>query len=154
MGAYKVRVENQGFKTHVLENVILTAGGTTRVDMSLEVGATQQTIEVTANAQLLQVDTARMATEMSSSLVDQLPVVVNGGVRSPFDLAAGAAEEGAGSLGPWAEMARAAKRTSPDAYPGLEDLISVMERVKAEFDSGDYGAAERDSEYLEKNGYC
>lgn len=92
VGAYKVRVEIQGFKSHVLENVILTAGGTTRADVQLEVGATQQTIEVTANAQLLQVDTARMATEMSSSLVDQLPVMVNGGVRSPFDLAAGTAE--------------------------------------------------------------
>jgi hypothetical protein len=86
VGAYKVRVENQGFKAYVLENVVIAAGGTTRADVQLEVGATQQTVEVTANAQMLQLDTSRVSTEVSNTLVDQLPVVVSGGVRNPFNL--------------------------------------------------------------------
>ncbi len=69
-------------------------------------------------------------------------------------MAADAAKEGADALGPWAVKARAAKRASPDAYPDLEKLISVMEKVKPEFDSGDYAAAESDSDYLAMNGYC
>jgi L-alanine-DL-glutamate epimerase-like enolase superfamily enzyme len=59
VGAYQVRIECQGFKTNVRENVMLTAGGTLRVDAQLEVGAMQQTVEVTANAQMLQVDRSR-----------------------------------------------------------------------------------------------
>jgi hypothetical protein len=92
VGTYQVRVENQGFRTHIRDNVVVTAGSTLRVDVQLEVGTTQQTVEVTAAAQLLQADTARVSTEVSNTLVDQLPVVVSGGVRSPFDLAAGTAE--------------------------------------------------------------
>ncbi len=86
VGAYKVRIEIQGFKAYVLDNVTLVAGGTVRVDAQLEVGAMQQTVEVTANAQMLQLDTARVSTEVSNTLVDQLPVVVSGGVRNPFNL--------------------------------------------------------------------
>lgn len=84
VGAYKLRIESQGFKTHVLENITLTAGGTTRVDVQLEVGAMQQTVEVTASAQMLQVDTSRVSTEVSNTLVDQLPVVVSGGGAQPL----------------------------------------------------------------------
>ena len=87
-----MRVESQGFKTHVRDHVVLTAGGTVRVDVALELGTTQQTVEVTATAQLLQADTASVATAVSNTLVDGLPVVVNGASRSPFDLAATAPE--------------------------------------------------------------
>ncbi len=87
VGVYRVRIENVGFRTHVHDNVVLTAGGTVRMDTQLEVGATQQTIEVTANAQLLETDTARVSSQVASTLVEGLPVVVSGAVRSPFDLA-------------------------------------------------------------------
>ena len=92
VGTYEVRVESLGFKTHVRGNVLLTAGGTVRVDVALELGTTQQTVEVTATAQLLQADTASVATAVENTMVDGLPVVVNGNVRSPFDLAAIAPE--------------------------------------------------------------
>ena len=107
VGVYQVRVENQGFKTTVRDNVVLTAGGTARVDAKLEVGAAQQTVEVSASAQMLQAESARVSTDVSSTLVDQLPVVVNGGVRSPFNLTAVAAEVSAsgfrigGGAGDW-----------------------------------------------------
>jgi hypothetical protein len=87
VGAYQVRVENPGFRTHLRENVVVAAGSTARVDIQLEVGATQQTVEVTASAQMLMTDTARVSSQVSNTLVNQLPVVVSGGVRSPFDLA-------------------------------------------------------------------
>jgi len=41
---------------------------------------------------MLQTEAGRVATEVSNRLVDELPVVVNGAVRSPFDLSASAAE--------------------------------------------------------------
>ena len=49
-------------------------------------------MEVVANAQMLQSESARVATEVSNRMVEDLPVVVNGAVRSPFDLSATTAE--------------------------------------------------------------
>src|SRR3989442_858526 len=92
VGDYQVRVENTGFKTHLANDLVVAAGATVRLDVSLELGTTQQTIEVAANAQLLTTGTARVATEVSSRLVDNLPLIVNGAVRSPVDLATTTAE--------------------------------------------------------------
>jgi hypothetical protein len=92
VGNYRVRVESTGFKTQISNEIAVAAGATVRLDVALELGTTQQTIEVTANAQLLQAETARVATEVSNRLVDDLPLLVNGAVRSPFDLATTTAE--------------------------------------------------------------
>jgi hypothetical protein len=91
-GSYRLRVEQSGFKTYVANDIAVAPGSTVELDVALEVGTAQQTIEVTANAQMLQADTARVATEVSNRLVDDLPVIVNGAVRSPFDLSATTAE--------------------------------------------------------------
>src|ERR1039457_5717667 len=92
VGTYQVRVENTGFKTFLANRVEVAAGATVPLDVTMELGTTQQTVEVLANAQMLQTEAGRVATEVSSRLVDELPVVVNGAVRSPFDLSASAAE--------------------------------------------------------------
>jgi len=88
VGNYQVRVESTGFKTHLANNIVVAAGATVRLDVELELGTTQQTIEVAANALLVSSETARVATEVSSRLVNDLPLIVSGTVRSPFDLAA------------------------------------------------------------------
>ena len=87
VGIYQIRAESAGFKTYVRENVEVGAGATALVDIALEIGAAQQTVEVSGDAQLLEAETARVATQVSNQLVNDLPVVVNGAVRSPFDLA-------------------------------------------------------------------
>jgi len=92
VGTYRVRVENTGFKTYIADNVVVGAGSTVNLTISLEVGTSQQTIEVSANAQMLQAESARVATEVSNRMVDDLPILVNGAVRSPFDLSSTTAE--------------------------------------------------------------
>lgn len=87
VGTYQVKVESPGFSTHIREKVLLIGGGVVRLDVQLEVGATQQTVQVVANAQLLEAETAKVSTQVSNRLVDSLPVIVNGAVRSPFGLA-------------------------------------------------------------------
>src|SRR5271157_5642745 len=54
VGSYRVRVETTGFKTYVANDVVVAAGATVELDVALEVGTAQQTIEVAANAQMLQ----------------------------------------------------------------------------------------------------
>src|ERR1017187_10149189 len=87
VGTYQVKVEAQGFKTHVTDNVAMPPGATARIDVKLEVGTAQQSVEVRATAQVLQTENARVETDVSNTLVDALPVKVNGNSRSPFDLA-------------------------------------------------------------------
>src|SRR4051794_19365956 len=92
VGTYQVRFEITGFKAQITSSVIVAAGATVPLDVVLELGTTQQTVEVVATAQLLQTEAGRVATEVSNKLVDELPVVVNGAMRSPFDLSSTTAE--------------------------------------------------------------
>ena len=86
-GNYSLRVESPGFKTFIQEGIDLAAGGTISLDVVLQVGTAAETVEVTAEVSQLQTDTARIATEVSTRFVDELPLAVNGAVRSPIDLA-------------------------------------------------------------------
>src|SRR5215470_11555095 len=45
-GTYRLEVAQQGFRTSVVESIVLTAGATARVDVKLEVGGVSQTVEV------------------------------------------------------------------------------------------------------------
>jgi Carboxypeptidase regulatory-like domain len=71
VGNYQMRVEHTGFKTEIANDIVVAAGATVRLDVSLELGATQQTIEVGANAQILQADTARVSTEVSAKVIEK-----------------------------------------------------------------------------------
>lgn len=87
VGDYTVRVESQGFKASVTTGITITAGGSARVAAMLAVGAVSESVEVTASAVQLQIDDAKTSTSVSNKLVDELPLVVGGAMRSAFDLA-------------------------------------------------------------------
>jgi hypothetical protein len=84
---YRIRVEKEGFRTAVVNDLELNAASSVRADITMEVGTAQQTVEVTADAVRLQTDNAKSATTITQKLVDDLPTVVGGAMRSPFDLA-------------------------------------------------------------------
>jgi Carboxypeptidase regulatory-like domain len=86
-GTYRIEVEARGFKTLVRNDIVLTPGLTQRVDASLQVGEVSDTVEVTAQAPLLQTDNAKINTAVSQKFVNDLPLVVGGQLRSPLDLA-------------------------------------------------------------------
>lgn len=87
VGRYRVIFERAGFKSSAHENVVLEAGASARIDVRLEVGAVQQTVEVSASAAQLQSDDAKVRNTISDTLIEGLPTVVSGNMRSPFDLA-------------------------------------------------------------------
>ena len=90
VGTYQLSIETLGFKTYVLNNILVTPGSSARTDATLELGTTQQTVEVTAAAQLLQSETAQVSSQVTTRLIEDLPLVVGGTggmMRSPFDLA-------------------------------------------------------------------
>src|ERR1035438_6402767 len=89
-GMYTVRVTKEGFKTSEVHGLALDAAQTVRADVTLEVGSPTQAIEVMASAVQLQTEDAKSSTTLQNKLVNDLPMVVGGTVRTPFDLAAAA----------------------------------------------------------------
>jgi len=85
-GTYRVEVTAPGFQTVVIDGIMLTAGATARADVRLQVGGVTQTVEVQAQNAQLQTEDAKISTAVSNTLVDQLPLVVGGAMRSAFDL--------------------------------------------------------------------
>ena len=86
-GTYDVRVEAGGFRPSEEKGLVLNAATTVRADAILEIGASKQAIEVQASAVQLHTEDAKSSVTISNKLVNDLPLVVGGAVRSPFDLA-------------------------------------------------------------------
>jgi hypothetical protein len=91
-GAYRLEVTATGFKRYLQQNIMLSAGNTVRVDAQLQLGQVSESIEVTAAAATIQTENAKVTTLVENKLVDELPLVVGGAMRSPFNLVAVAAE--------------------------------------------------------------
>src|SRR5215510_5146670 len=85
-GAYKVQVSLPGFKKYLADNVVVTAATTVRLDIKLEVGELSEVVSVTPDLARLQTENAKITTAVQNRLVDELPLVVGGALRSPFDL--------------------------------------------------------------------
>lgn len=87
VGVYTVRVEKEGFRPATITGLVLNASATVRADATLEVGAASQAVEVSANALALATENAKSSVTINNKLVDELPLVVGGTLRSPFNLA-------------------------------------------------------------------
>jgi hypothetical protein len=85
-GAYQVQVSLSGFKKYLATNVVVTAATAVRLDIRLEVGGVTEVVTVTPDAAHLQTENAKISTSVQNRLVDELPLVVGGALRSPFDL--------------------------------------------------------------------
>jgi hypothetical protein len=85
-GRYRVEVAAPGFRRFIADGITLTAGATVRVDAELQVGQASESIEVQAQAGRLSTEDAKVSTAFQNKLVDELPLVVGGAMRSVFDL--------------------------------------------------------------------
>lgn len=75
-GTYAVTVSASGFQTYTRTGVVLTVQTVVRVDATLAVGQTKQTVTVTANPQALQTDRADVHTDLSGNLLANTPIPV------------------------------------------------------------------------------
>ena len=85
-GTYRMEITAEGFKRFLQQNIIVSAGGTLRVDAMLQLGQVNEQIEVSASAATIQTENAKVSTLVENRLVDELPLVVAGSMRSPFNL--------------------------------------------------------------------
>jgi hypothetical protein len=87
VGSYNVKVEKEGFRPALLSGLAVDAATNVRADVTLEVGQSSQAVEVQASAVQLHTEDAKTSVTINQHMVDELPLVVGGAVRSPFDLA-------------------------------------------------------------------
>src|SRR5260221_850831 len=73
-GMYNVRIEHQGFKAAVSNNVELQVQQTVRLDFTLQIGALSESIEVAASADQLQQENATVGTVIENRGIVQLPL--------------------------------------------------------------------------------
>jgi hypothetical protein len=73
IGTYTVRIELQGFSAFS-SRAVLTSGDRTRIDGKLNVGVVSETVEVTAEAPLLQTDASTLRTLVTEKAVQDLPI--------------------------------------------------------------------------------
>ena len=82
-GKYTVAVEGSGFKKSETKDVIVEAEQVRGLDISLEIGAVTQTVEVNGDAAAaLQTETASVSSVLTSDEITQLPQVG----RDPYEL--------------------------------------------------------------------
>ena len=73
-GEYEVTVSATGFSTLVRSGVTLAVGQTVELNLTLQVGAVSQKVEVTAAAPLVQTATSTVSEQVSETTVRQLPL--------------------------------------------------------------------------------
>ena len=85
-GDYRIEVSVPGFKHFISSGVHVTAGSSLRQDIKLQVGQVTESIEVASQAGQLQTEDAKVSSAVENKMIDELPLVVGGAMRSPFDL--------------------------------------------------------------------
>jgi len=83
VGQYSVTVSHPGFKTKTQTGITLTTDQVVTVNISLDVGQVTQSVEVSANAEMINTTTAAIGQIVNSKSVVELPL--NG--RNPAALA-------------------------------------------------------------------
>lgn len=73
-GTYRVEAELTGFKKTVREGVVIQVNVTVRVDFKMEVGNLTETVNVTAEAPLLQTDRADTGRTITSIQIQEVPL--------------------------------------------------------------------------------
>src|SRR5258708_182352 len=73
-GEYTLRAQGAGFKEFVVQNVVLQARDLRRIDIHLEVGAVETSVEVTSGATLIETESARISDSKDANLLNALPL--------------------------------------------------------------------------------
>jgi hypothetical protein len=74
-GNYDVRVEKAGFKTSLTSQVTLHVGETSRIQVTLQVGTVQETVEVSDRPLLVNTEEAGITNVVEQKQIEELPLV-------------------------------------------------------------------------------
>src|SRR5688572_8329207 len=74
-GIYQVMVEAQGFKRAVRDNVLVEIAATVTVNIPLEVGGTEETVNVTADVPAINTENASLGLVVDGRRLEDLPLI-------------------------------------------------------------------------------
>ena len=74
-GVYSVKVEQQNFKSGVVNDVVVNLDAQSKIDIQLETGQVSEVVTIQSDSQLLKTDRADVATTFSSRQVTELPIL-------------------------------------------------------------------------------
>ncbi|MEX2260653.1 MAG: TonB-dependent receptor [Bryobacteraceae bacterium] len=95
-GTYTLRARGAGFKEYVAQKIVLVSRDYRRMDVQLEVGAVETTVEVQAGATLIETETARIADTKTAEIMKSIPLNTRG-IWAFLSLSPNVLQAGAGS---------------------------------------------------------
>ncbi|MDR3723396.1 MAG: TonB-dependent receptor [Terracidiphilus sp.] len=73
-GEYTLTLASQGFATHTVSHVLVQVGRVTTIDQTLAVSQNQQSVEVSANSNEINTESAEISTNLGAQSVSNLPI--------------------------------------------------------------------------------
>jgi hypothetical protein len=86
-GAYSIAFVKSGFETQVRAGITLNSTEVARINAALKIGAATESVTVTSDAPILDMDTAAVGTNMKADVVNDLPLSIYSGGRFVEDFA-------------------------------------------------------------------
>jgi len=87
VGTYEVSVAVPGFKKYTRTGLDVEIAQTLRVDITLEVGASSESVTVTESAPLLKTESGELSHTVNLKQITELPLfTVTGGIRNPYQV--------------------------------------------------------------------
>lgn len=83
IGTYSLHAEAAGFRRQEIKGIKVEVNQQARVDFALQVGEVNQTVEVAAQASLIQTESTDVGTVIDSKRFLDLPLTLGGGIRNP-----------------------------------------------------------------------
>jgi hypothetical protein len=74
-GTFELRTEHEGFKVAVQKGVVLTVGGSTALDITMEVGSASEIVTVTATEPLIETTSAGVSRVVAEQTIESLPIL-------------------------------------------------------------------------------
>jgi hypothetical protein len=112
IGTYQLSVSAGGFAIDVIDNVIISTGRISNLNVSLKLGGASEQVQVNAAGELLETTTNTLSTTISPDAVQDLPI--NGRDALPF-----------AQLAPGAQSGGDTRFTTFDALPNAALNITV-----------------------------
>src|SRR5215469_11730302 len=82
VGLVNLKISSAGFKTSTIDDIRMVAGQTLTFDVSLEVGAVNEILSVSAEAERVDTSNSDMGTTLSTEQLTALPVAMGGNPRA------------------------------------------------------------------------
>ena len=87
-GTYDVTVEAKGFTRYIQEGIEVQVAQTARIDVTLKIGSSTESVTVNADAPLLKTESAEQSQTLSGDRVNELPLTLtSAGIRNPIAFA-------------------------------------------------------------------